>query len=101
MTDGVSIIQSMMFDINDLMSCQSKLNEVVDQTAECVLSVANMIRDSINEQAIAISEMGKSMENINERSQVSAEDSELISSEIKRISGDALALSVLVGFFRV
>ncbi len=98
---GVNTVADMMKSIFDFMEKQQENNTLLINEATQARISSEEIRSATDEQKIAISEIVKTISNINEKTQTNASGAEEMAGNSEEISGMAETLKMKVGFFKV
>ncbi|MGL4368870.1 MAG: methyl-accepting chemotaxis protein, partial [Spirochaetota bacterium] len=99
--DSINEIAVMMRTISDYMQSQSLLNSRVNTEAGCVKENAESIRHATEEHKIAITDIVKSISNINELTQSNAGGAEEMASNAKDLSTRSENLKNAIDFFKL
>ncbi len=99
--EGVESINSMMTNIYTEMESQQKTNESVNTNAEELIIRSDEVRSALKEQRTAVSEVMKSISNINDLVQASAAGSEEMNANAGRLASMADNLKTRVTFFQI
>ncbi len=108
---AVEIISSIMMRVDDIRIAMHYIKELMDNQIEAnsssrdelntVSERSELINSSVNEQKLAVSEIVKSVGNINEMTQANASGSEELSASAQEISGKVGNLKAMIDFFKI
>ncbi|MBP7737620.1 MAG: methyl-accepting chemotaxis protein [Spirochaetes bacterium] len=99
--DGVSAINNLMNSLLSSMKDQLEINSTVNAKAGDVKIGADQIRGATEEQKTAVSEIVRSVSNINELTQSNASGAEQMASTAENLAGMAETLKQATDFFKV
>ncbi len=99
--EGVTTMRTMMNTIMEFMRSQTEINQNVNKKAEYSGSLSNDIRVATEEQKNAVTEIVRSVSNINELTQANASGSEQLSGTSENLAAMAESLKQAVDYFKV
>lgn len=99
--EGVATMRAMMGSMTDFMRSQTDINKNVNSKAEEMENLSHTIRIAAEEQKRAVSEIVKSVTNINDTTQANASGSEELSGTSENLSAMAETLKQAVDFFKI